>query len=285
MPIGGPLQRALLAALALRPGRPVSVPDLVSALWGDAPPETANNALQVHISGLRQSLQPLDIRINRDGATYALTCTIGDVDVPLFDACVTSGQSTLRSGNANRARRLLERALNLAPAPLLAGTDLPAPLEQERRILEARHRSARRDLVIALYQEGETHRAVEVAQCLVDEDPLDEAAWSRLMAAQYHAGQPHAALETYREAHRKLRDELGIEPSPQLTALQLDILNHRVPTFTQRPELAPGGPFDRAVSFCWLVQPLLMQGRIAEARECLDQGLELAARHHLVSMG
>ena len=286
LPFGGPRQRALLTALALRPGRPVPVPDLVAALWGDDPPKTAHNALQVHISGLRHNLAPLGVGIHRDGATYRLGCGIGDVDVPLFDALVTSGQSMLRGGNPGQARTLLERALSLASAPLLAGQDVAPVLEQERRVLTMRLRSARRDLVIALYQDEEPQRAVEIAQSLVAEDPLDEAAWARLMIAQYHAGHPHDALEAYLEARTTLLEQLGIEPSPQLATLHQEILYHRVAgTAEDLPTRAVREPYEQAVSMCWLVQPLLMQGRLGEARACLDEGLELATRHRLGSAG
>ncbi|UZK55248.1 hypothetical protein NEH16_14905 [Streptomyces drozdowiczii] len=40
LPLGGSRLRALLAALALRPGRPVPVADLVDDVWADDPPPT-----------------------------------------------------------------------------------------------------------------------------------------------------------------------------------------------------------------------------------------------------
>lgn len=276
LPVGGPRQRALLTSLALRPGSPVPVPDLIAALWGEEPPASVRNALQVHVSGLRHLLDPLGLHIHRDGATYSLGCGIGDVDLLLFDALATSGQSMLRAGNAGRARQLLERAISLASAPLLAGLDLTPTLEHERRMFQDRRRAARLDVVVALCQDHDPHRAEKVAAAIVADDRLDEAAWSRLMLAQYHAGHQHRALETYQQARTTLLEELGVEPSPHLSAVHQEILNHHLPR---------RDPYDLAVSYCWLVQPLLVQGRIGEARACLDQGLELAARHPLGSVG
>lgn len=229
IPLGGPRQRALLTALALHPGRPVPVPDLVAALWGDAPPPSAANALQVHVSGLRKLLAPLDLNILREGATYAVDCTIRDVDAALFEALVANAQSLLRAGDPGQARLVFERALRLAHTPLLAGLEVSPWLERARRAVDERRWSARSDLVIALYESGDAQRAVEVAQALVAEDPLDEASWARLMISLYHEGRPHAALEAYRTARRTLHDELGVEPSPQLVALHQDILTHQLP--------------------------------------------------------
>ncbi|MBB1483431.1 winged helix-turn-helix domain-containing protein [Tessaracoccus sp. MC1865] len=235
--MSGTRQRVLLAALALRPGRPVPVPDLVSALWGDEPPDSVHNALQVHVSGLRKVVEPLGFPIVRDGATYTLSCGISDVDVAMFEALVTRAQSLLRSAAPDQALEVLERAFTLASGPLLAGLDLTAWLEQARRAIAERHAAARRDHIIALFRSGRAERAVEEARSLVADDPLDEASWSRLMAAQYHAGQPGAALETFHQARRTLLDELGVEPSPELTALQRDILNHKLPSPVTPPTL------------------------------------------------
>ena len=53
----GPVkQRALLAALLLRRGRVASRAGLVDAVWGEQPPASAANALQVYVHGLRRAL-------------------------------------------------------------------------------------------------------------------------------------------------------------------------------------------------------------------------------------
>ncbi|MFD0867343.1 BTAD domain-containing putative transcriptional regulator, partial [Tessaracoccus lubricantis] len=129
--------------------------------------------------------------------------------------------------------------------------------------------AARRDQVIALFRSGRADRAVEEARALVADDPLDEASWSRLMAAQYHAGQPHAALETYQQARRTLLDELGVEPSPQLAALQRDVLNHRLPSPVTQPT-ARGA----------VVPPTELLGR----DDLIDRVLQAVDSHRLVTL-
>src|SRR6266849_7090299 len=56
--LGGAKQRTLLSALLLEPNRVIAAERLVELLWGDEPPETAANNLQVHISQLRRALEP-----------------------------------------------------------------------------------------------------------------------------------------------------------------------------------------------------------------------------------
>src|SRR5919199_1362829 len=54
--LGGPKQRALLAMLLLEANHAVSADRLIDALWGDHPPDTAKNTLQVYVSQLRKLL-------------------------------------------------------------------------------------------------------------------------------------------------------------------------------------------------------------------------------------
>jgi DNA-binding SARP family transcriptional activator len=55
-PVRGLRRIAVLAMLALYPGEIVSIDRLVDAVWGDAPPSTALNTVQSHVSHLRQVL-------------------------------------------------------------------------------------------------------------------------------------------------------------------------------------------------------------------------------------
>ena len=54
------------------------------------------------------------------------------------------------------------------------------------------------------------------------------------MVALYRAGRQADALELYRRTRARMSEELGIEPSPQLQALERAILNHD-PALAGRP--------------------------------------------------
>jgi DNA-binding SARP family transcriptional activator len=43
--VGTPRQQAVLAALAVAPGRPVPIETLIDRVWGDEPPAEAGNVL------------------------------------------------------------------------------------------------------------------------------------------------------------------------------------------------------------------------------------------------
>ncbi len=56
VPLGGPLQRSVLARLLLDPGRPVAADQLVTEIWGDTPPDGARDSLYTYVSNLRRAL-------------------------------------------------------------------------------------------------------------------------------------------------------------------------------------------------------------------------------------
>ena len=70
--VGTPRQQAVLAALAVDPGRPVPIETLIDRVWGDEPPAEARNVLYSHLSRIRQLLkQAADLGDDTAGAARA----------------------------------------------------------------------------------------------------------------------------------------------------------------------------------------------------------------------
>src|SRR5262245_24268110 len=72
----GARQRVLLGALLARPDQVVNADLLIEALWGEDPPMSASNALQVHVSNLRRLIEtetdPSDRRLLTRSPGYRL---------------------------------------------------------------------------------------------------------------------------------------------------------------------------------------------------------------------
>ncbi|MER7072270.1 BTAD domain-containing putative transcriptional regulator [Terrabacter sp. NPDC000476] len=235
--LGGAKQRAVLALLALESPRAVAVTTLVDAVWGDAPPASARNAVQVYVSGLRTAFGTDDARIERVGDTYRLVGAGIGSDVGRFTEQVAEGRAALRSSSAERAAALLEHALRSWDGTPFAGLeDLPVG-ERSRRLVEEARATAQVELVDALLRLRRPADAAVVAEALVGERPLDEHAWTLLASAQYHAGRQAAALATCRRLRRVLAEELGVDPSPPSLAVEAAILAQTL----QAPPSAGGG--------------------------------------------
>src|SRR3989442_1675156 len=87
-----PKQRALLALLLLRPNEAVASDELVDALWGESPPDTAQSALHCHVSALRKLLGAQRIETRTHG--YALRAEPHEIDLVRFEGLVAGALPT-----------------------------------------------------------------------------------------------------------------------------------------------------------------------------------------------
>src|SRR4051812_6998521 len=100
---------SLLSCLLIAGGEVVSHDRLVDALWGERPPATALNALQVHVHALRRQLGAE--RIETEGPGYRLCLQPGELDLERFELLAARGRSELAGGEAEAAASTLREAL------------------------------------------------------------------------------------------------------------------------------------------------------------------------------
>ena len=121
-----PAQRRVLAALLLTPDASVSVDTLIDRMWGDSPPDTARQAIHVHLSGLRQRI-PDAILAGPDG--YVVDLDRHDLDIPEFSDLATRAGRRLAQGRFRDAADAAARAGRLwrgEPFPELVDLDIGA---------------------------------------------------------------------------------------------------------------------------------------------------------------
>ena len=222
--LGRGKESALLAILLLHANEPLSTDRLIEELWRDATPGTASKTVQVYVSRLRKRLP--DNRLVTTPAGYLLRVEQGESDSDLFEQLAGQGRDELRGGDASAAEGLFSRALALWRGPALAEFRFESFAQIEIRRLDEFRAVVRCDSVDARLALGETERLVPELEELVAESPLQERPRGQLMLALYRAGRQAEALEVYRQTRTLLADELGIEPGPNLQALERAVLNH-----------------------------------------------------------
>ena len=220
--IGAPMRRALIAALALEAGRPVSADRLIDELWGGEPPPAATESLHAQVSRLRRELGPERVQTLPTG--YALRATDEEIDVRLFEAHLARARTLQRADRAAEALDELTAALGLWRGEPLAEFDGRDFAAAERARLDGLREGAREDRIDALLALGQHAQALPELEALVAEAPLSERPWSQLMLALYRAGRQADSLAVFQRLRRTLDEELGIEPSPELQDLQRRIL-------------------------------------------------------------
>ncbi|MFD9436450.1 BTAD domain-containing putative transcriptional regulator [Streptomyces sp. NPDC060002] len=222
--VPGPRLRALLTALALRPGRLTAPETLIDEVWAEDPPQDAPAALQALIGRLRRAVGKDSVTSAPGG--YRLAATEDDVDLFVFERLVRQGDEALRRGDAPTAARALDDALALWRGPALA--DLPdrtAATRPEALRLEATRARAEADLLL-----GRAREAVPRLTELTAAHPYDEPLHALLIRALRDTGREADALAAYETARRTLADGLGTDPGPHLRALHTELLDRPEPT-------------------------------------------------------
>ncbi|MEU2062013.1 BTAD domain-containing putative transcriptional regulator [Streptomyces sp. NPDC013455] len=223
--IGSPKVRVLLAALLLEAGRVVSVESLKDALWGGAPPVSAQASLHNHVARLRRLLDDPE-RLRAVPPGYLLRVDHGELDVHVFDVRVAEA----RAAHARRdwpgvvractAALALWRGTPLSGLPAdIGGYALVQRLEEARLLLlEWRY-----DAELALGGARPAALVPELA-ALVAEYPLREAYHRQLMLALHRTGRQAEALAVHRDLRARLLEELGVEPGPSVRDAHVEVL-------------------------------------------------------------
>lgn len=237
--LGGRMSHRLLAALLLDAPRPVNRDMLIERLWDDCPPATATTSLQVHVSHLRRALEP-DRRgeeccvLRTTGEGYALEADRSEIDADRYESLVHEAEQ-LPTTDPERAFGLIESARALwRDRPWGAFADEPW-LRADAARVEELHRRAEElwaDIQLSL---GRHQLIVDSLAMSVEEEPLRERRWEQLIVARYRCGRQAEALRAFQDARRTLTDELGIEPSPTLRAIEQAVLDQDPSLDAPRP--------------------------------------------------
>ncbi|MFC8086644.1 ATP-binding protein [Streptomyces sp. NPDC057340] len=217
---GGPRPRALLTLLLLDAGRTVPAARLIDGLYGSEPPAGAANALQSQISRLRGRLAP-HTAVEAGGAGYRLVAPPESVDAHVFERLCRDGRAALAAGDHARAATALRAALALWRGPALP--DLPEAPAEAARLSELRL-TAVQDRIEADLALGAGSELVPELRALLSAHPLSERLYGQLMRALHAGGRPAEALTVYEEARRTLAEQLGTDPSPELSDLHGELL-------------------------------------------------------------
>jgi DNA-binding SARP family transcriptional activator len=239
--LGGPKQRALLAILLSCPGEAVSSDRLIDRLWAERPPATAVKTLQGYVSHLRKALGA-DVLLTRGGG-YLLAVSPDQIDAACFAAMVAEARHELVVGDPAGARELLVSALGLWRGEALADLAYEPFARSEIARLEEARLAALEDRIEADLMLGHDRDVVGELEVLVGRHPHRERLLGQLMLALYRCSRQADALAAYRAGHQALGDELGLEPGPELRALEQRILTHdpalNSPTPTPKARRAP----------------------------------------------
>ena len=225
----GTTSRTLLAKLALSPARAVSTSELVEALWGEDPPADAAGNLQSYLSRLRRVIGRE--RLVRTGVGYQLRVTPDDVDVGRVTALV----GRTRDAPAAVAVSLMAEALagwRGEPLADVAGNVAFAP--EVARLVEWRAHLLAEWLECRLVLEPASEVLPELERA-ARSHPMRERIQLLLVRGLHADGRTADALAVVGAYRRRLAEESGLDPGPELTGLAQRILAQDASPVSARP--------------------------------------------------
>jgi SARP family transcriptional regulator, regulator of embCAB operon len=224
--------QAALALMLILHDQVVSTERLIYEIWRDRPPRRSMAGIHVYVSHLRKLLaRPSDQaecgnrnRIVTTSSGYMLRLGCDAVDFEDFRAGVEAGKEHYRAHRHQEAMASFDDALRLWRGTVLDEI-------REGPVVNGfvvRHEEMRLECIELLLSSalslGKHREIVGYLYSLVQDHPLHEDFYQKLMFALYRSGRRADALRVYQSARDTLRSELGLEPSRPLRQLHQKIL-------------------------------------------------------------
>lgn len=203
---------ALLAYLAMHPGKAFSRDLLLDLIWSDQGPEAGRAALSNALTSLRNQLEKTRGLAGSvfltDHQTIRLNPQTVTTDIQEFETFL---QMAARAASVSAERDWLEKALTCYQPEMLTGF-FEDWVDTEQRRLQERYIQAATRLCLVLEQSGCPEAALEISARLLEADPLAETTYQTRMRLHLALGQPQAALQTYETLTALLEAELSALP-------------------------------------------------------------------------
>ena len=200
--LGPPLRQAVLTVLSINANRTVTRDEIIDAVWGEAPPASAINGVQVHVAGLRRVLEPdwtrgTPGRVLASGARgYTLHLDHDRLDLDVFSARLRRARQLAAAHDQAAAGGAFDDALRLWHGTALAG--VPGRFADTQRLrLEELRLGATEDRAQTMIALGNCGELVAELTALAAEHPLREQVQMLLMMALQRTGRQAEALAIY----------------------------------------------------------------------------------------
>jgi DNA-binding SARP family transcriptional activator len=201
-----PMERKLVAALAVRRPAAVSADSLIEALWPDLAPVSARKTVQNNVLRVRRKLGAMTIETIGDG--YRLGEMV-DTDLARFERAMCDR-------DPRRGPTEWDEVLCWCPERPLDDLRDWGPAGARRAELEELRSSAVEARWEAALRGGDARDVVSELEALVGEAPLRECRWRLLLAAYQRAGRRAEGLRAFERARRTLAVEIGVPPGLEL---------------------------------------------------------------------
>jgi ATP/maltotriose-dependent transcriptional regulator MalT len=222
--------KGLLAYLATARDHTVVRDEVVEAFWGDLEPAAAKANLRKTLHVLRRVLlppgqaPPAGYVVSEHGLLMLRRELLETIDLDEFTHHIAEAHKAERMGDPNRAADELEAAIALYAGDFLADEPYEEWTFARREHLRSQYLSALERLARWRIDARQFGSAIDLLRRLLSEDQAREDAHVLLIQCLCRAGRRAEAIAQYGACRRVLKQELDVEPSPELRALYRRLL-------------------------------------------------------------
>jgi len=214
--------RLLFTYLVVNRHRQIPRDDLAEALWREPDPDAIDARLNPLLSKLRRVFGAASV----DGRSAIRLCLpVSWVDLEAATEAIHRAESSVAQQDWARAWGPALTALFVAERDFLPGEDTPWIAEIRHQLTEIRLRALECYAAAALgLGQTELAAAIRAGRQLTRLAPLRESGYRYLMQALAAQGNLAEALGVYGQLTERLRDDLGVSPSPATRQLHQQLL-------------------------------------------------------------
>jgi predicted ATPase/DNA-binding SARP family transcriptional activator len=218
--------RELLFLLVTSP--PLTREQLGTALWPELSRQQLGNALHTALRELRRALGDPEWVVYSGGRYSFNRSRQHECDVDTFEAALAAAS---RARPASAALPDLQRAVAAYGGDFLAGMSVGEWAHARRDELRRRFESALLAAGRLHAAAGRFQAAVTAFRRAIEHEPLNESAHRELMTCWERLGETARAVRHYEELAALLREQVGVPPATETTALYERL--------TGRPDVSP----------------------------------------------
>jgi DNA-binding SARP family transcriptional activator len=268
--IGASRQRALLAMLLSDANRVLYPSSLIEGIWGDAPPQHPDAALQIVVSRLRGALGPAASRLASDRGGYRIVVGPDELDLERAQQAFDLARERFIKDDYDAAAAAASMGLACWSGDALADVRGVPFYESAYRELRELRFSMYDFRNRAFLRSGRHVQILADIEGWIRSDPSRERTRATQMVSLFRSGRRVEAFAAYEELRRYLESELGIEPSTYMQELRARIEDEDPILLARRAGIVPRLP-------AWTSYDLPFVGRVREELRIFERLRDLAS--------
>ena len=223
--VTGARHRRMLATLLLNANTLVSVDRFIDAMWDTDPPVTARQQVQNCVGLLvnRITKAGLQFSVVRRSPHYMLELDDDRVDALRFLRLCRQAETSAADGAADAAVAQLRAGLALWQGDALEDASSELLSCSATRLHETRMRAVERLVALEFARAGHGRILADLTSWVASY-PYHEGLHLRLAEALHHSGRTADALHVLRTLKKRLAEELGLQPGPEILERECRLL-------------------------------------------------------------